>query len=188
MSVRRSVFVDFANIFIGYMSNNAHRNYQWRPLSWFDYGFFFYAFPRYLLKPTLFILFKFDSCFFSRCSLTCLVFHKLYLSWHVSWHSQVVIILSEKEKSTGYSCTWICFDIYLNISIFVTRITKLRRARRSELALRSADFSCIRKPNFCSSLKGWYWSQISPDYKIREERCTQIRREVILTLSVVNRV
>ena len=113
------------------------------------------AFPRYLLKPTLFMLFKFDSCFFSCCSLTYLIFHKLPLSWHVSWHSQVVIILSErKKKSTGYSCTWICFDIYLNISIFVTRITKLRRARRSELALRSADFRALGNLTFVALSRG----------------------------------
>ena len=147
------------------------------------------AFPRYLLKPTLFMLFKFDSCFFSCCSLTCLIFHKLPLSWHVSWHSQVVIILSEKKKKKH----WI--QLYLNMFRYLSQYLdichkdhEIKKGKAFWTCFEECGLSCIRKPNFCSSLKGWYWSQISPDYKIREERCTQIRREVILTLSVVNRV
>ena len=74
------------------------------------------------------------------------------------WLTQVVIILPEKEKKTGCSCTWIYFNIYLCKNYFirfmisytmrrtcvpnkVRRSPKLRGARRSPgLSARSTDF------------------------------------------------
>ena len=72
-------------------------------------------------------------------------------------------------RSGGYSCIWICFNIYLliiyfiwqtarytirrgHVLLFVPRSTQLRGAQRfPELAFRSTDFlSCTWKPNFTS--------------------------------------
>ena len=85
------------------------------------------------------------------------------LNYSQSFQEQVmafssVIILSEKEEKTEYSCTWIYLNIFPSIVCFiwctvrytvrqtlvprnVTRSTKLRGAERApELVLRSTEF------------------------------------------------
>ena len=81
---QRSAFVDFIKIFIRYRSkHNAHQSYQWWPMRWFQLQFFscFFLLAEQIsinfvyvcLMPTLCILFKLDTGFFSCCSLTHLV-------------------------------------------------------------------------------------------------------------------
>ena len=99
-------------------------------------------------KPTICILFKFDTGFFSCCTLNRVV--NILTKQHI-WYILYLCLHG------WYSCNWICFSIYLSIIYFIwyttkyttrcsrvlpniTRSTQLRGTQRSpEIAFKSTD-------------------------------------------------